>query len=244
MNRKIYTILFLLGCLVSAKSQTFNQYQPEQIDTSENYGYFNFVQLRLHRGSNLTQSKTDWVQDIYSASGYTGLDLRIGFQTTGLFDWEQLLNYPQFGFGFSTFFYGNREVENLVGQPSGVYAFLDLPFHRSRNGKFYATFDLAAGFAYDLNAYDPITNPYNDAVGSKILFYFDFDFAGNHKISQRMDLNYGLHLTHFSNGRTRTPNLGVNMLGLDLGLRYYFNPMRPYVKASGMDFEPPIRPTF
>ena len=38
-----------------------------------------------------------------------------------------------------------------------------------------------------------------------------------------MDITYGIDFTHFSNGRTFTPNYGLNMFGLNLGLRYHYN---------------------
>ncbi len=240
-------ILLLLPCFFWAactSGQTFNDYTKLEIDTASNYGFFNFIQLRLHRGSNLTSSKTDWVADLYSNSGYTGIDLRIGFQTTGKFEWEQLLKYPQYGFGFSTYFYTERDVTDLLGQPSAVYAFGNLPFYRSKNEKFYLSFDPSTGLAYDLNGYDPEENPFNDAEGSDILFYFNFGLSGVHFLSERMDLNYGLNLIHFSNGRLRTPNLGVNMAGIDLGLRYYFNPVSRYTSTAYPDYQPQLRPGF
>lgn len=38
-----------------------------------------------------------------------------------------------------------------------------------------------------------------------------------------MDITYEIDFTHFSNGRTFTPNYGLNMFGLNVGLRYHYN---------------------
>ena len=243
MKKLYWIILSSLFCFSPLLSQDFTRLGPETLDTTVNYGhYFNFVQVRMHRGSNATSSKNETVKDIFAGSGYWGVDVRIGFQTTGQFEWHRVFNNPSYGLGFSSFWFDQDTVSNLIGNPSGVYGFFGWPVYRGKGGKFHLDFDFAAGLTYDLNAYDPITNPYNDAVGSKILWYFDFDFSGNHMISNRLDLSYGLHLVHFSNGRMRTPNLGVNMVGFDLGLRYNFNPMSPYAKYKDPSRQLAVRP--
>ena len=243
MKKGLYFILVLLWCTSGIKAQDFSHLTPEDFDSTQNYGYyFNFIQFKVHRGANVTSSGTDWVRDMFAGSGYWGADLRIGFQTTGKYDWQQVLNYPTYGFGFSTYRFDVDTVANLIGNPAGVYGFFGWPLYRGKGGKFHLDFDAAVGLTYDLNAYDPITNPYNDAVGSKILYYFDFAFSANQRISERLDLNLGAHLIHFSNGRMRTPNLGVNMLGLDLGIRYNLNPMTPYVKYMDPNRQLAVRP--
>jgi len=171
--------------------------------------------------------------------------MAIGFQSTGKYEWERVLNYPTYGLGFSSFVFDERDAADLVGNPSGVYGFVGLPLLRGKKKRFFhIDFDAAFGLTYDLNPYDPVTNPYNDAVGSRILFYFDFGLSGNHRLSDRLDLDYGLHLIHFSNGRTRTPNLGVNMVGLDLGMKYYFNPITPYARYADPSRQLALRPEF
>ena len=42
-------------------------------------------------------------------------------------------------------------------------------------------------------------------------------------LSKYLDLNAGISLTHFSNGNTTYPNMGLNTGGIRLGLAYYIN---------------------
>ena len=65
-----------------------------------------------------------------------------------------------------------------------------------------------------------------------------------YQLSQRLDLTLGYNLFHFSNGRTNTPQAGVNLGGLNLGAKYNINPMRNYTKYTRPDYQPPIRTEF
>lgn len=246
--RHLFTLTFLTLGLSWPSATVFSQnasdHVRQQMEKTRNYGKFHYLQVRYHRGSNATSSRNETVANLFQSSAYNGYDIRMGWVTTGEKPWQRVLRYPEYGFGISGFFYSVREVENLIGDPSGVYGFIGVPLHKGKGFRFSIDLDLAAGLTYDLNPYDPITNPYNDAVGSRILYYFDFDLDFKHKLSQRLDLIYGLTFIHFSNGRTRTPNLGVNMSGINVGLRYHFNPLGPYVKKLNPDIEVPIRPDY
>ncbi len=240
----IATLILVLGVRMECLAQSPAERLEQRIDTLPNYGAFHFFQFRYHIGSNATSSKDETVANIFSSSGYDGFDFRLGWQTTGEKAWQQLLRYPTYGVGFASYLYSEEEVNNLIGEPAGIYGFLGLPLYRGKGRKFQSDLDLSAGLTYDLNPYDFTTNPYNDAVGSRILFYFNFDLTFNHYLSRRLDLSYGLSLIHFSNGRIRTPNLGVNMVGLHLGLRYNFNALQPYTRKVLPDRRLAWRPSF
>ena len=53
--------------------------------------------------------------------------------------------------------------------------------------------------------------------------YFNLNFGWTYKWTKELDIAYGTDFSHFSNGRTNTPNWGLNMLGFNLGLRYHYN---------------------
>ncbi len=244
IDKKILLIIIFGAILSTLQGQQLSKFTPELLDTSRNYGFFNLLKLDIHRGSNATSSGTDWVKDMFTGSGYWALDFRVGWQSTGMYAWEQAINYPQYGFGFSSFIFDERDVNNLLGQPSGLFAWAGFPIIWNKRKTFHFNIDAAAGVTYDVNPYDPITNPYNDALGSKILAYFDFAAVATWRLSRRLDMNLGLNLIHFSNGRTRTPNLGVNLLGLNLGMVYHYNPVKSFTRKVNPDYQPAIRPEF
>lgn len=91
------------------------------------------------------------------------------------------------------------------------------------------------GLAFGWNPYDRETNPDNRVIGSKVTAYIDADLYASIALSRWLDLNVGISVSHFSNGNTSYPNMGLNTLTGRTGLTYYVNrpslrsPSRPYV---------------
>lgn len=79
------------------------------------------------------------------------------------------------------------------------------------------------GLTFGWKPYDHDTNPENRVIGSRVTAYIDADFYFNWMISRWLDLNVGLSLTHFSNGNTKFPNAGLNILGSKVGFAYYIH---------------------
>lgn len=73
------------------------------------------------------------------------------------------------------------------------------------------------------NGYDEQSNPENKVIGSKVTAYIDADLYVRWMLSKAFDLNAGISLSHFSNGNTTYPNMGLNTGGIRLGLAYYIN---------------------
>jgi hypothetical protein len=202
-----------------------------------NLGSHKFIELKLHGGTHLYSG--DELKNALN-DGYKSLELRMGWQSTGEKAWQRVFNYPSYGIGFYTGDIGNPTI---LGNPSGIYTFFYAPFHRRRKNYFEA--GLSLGITYDLNPYDSTANPLNDAIGSKLDVYFNVGITGVLKVSDSFDFLYGIDLTHFSNGRTHTPNLGLNMAGLNVGVRYHYNTIRSIVKQQiDPTYTAPRRPTF
>ena len=53
-----------------------------------------------------------------------------------------------------------------------------------------------------------------------------------------------LNFLHFSNGRTNTPQRGVNLMGVNIGAKYNFNPMKNFTKHVDPDRRLAVRPEF
>lgn len=142
------------------------------------------------------------------------------------------------GIGLSCNDLGNRKE---IGLPVAVYAF---------QGSRIATLSSALSLDYEWNfgasfgwkKYDGISNPNNTVVGSKVNAYINLGFLLNWQVAPRWNLMAGVDLTHYSNGNTGYPNLGVNMVGGRVGLVYSLHPegsMRRTVSLSrDMGFKP------
>jgi len=125
--------------------------------------------------------------------------------------------YQGIGSGYYTF--GNPKE---LGNPVSLYLF---------QGARIAAFSSRVSFNYEWNfglsfgwkPYDREKNPYNVMMGSKMNAYINTNFYLDWVLSPQFHLNAGVTLTHFSNGNTRFPNAGLNLIDMKTGLVYHFN---------------------
>lgn len=230
----LFGLVFIMS--LSAVAQTVEASNFKIPDDKKNYGLSSFIEARYHHGRHLPNNGK--LENILE-NPYNAIDLRIGLQTDGSKLWEQLYGYPAYGIGFYTADLGSSDT---LGEPSAVFLFFNAPIKRWKRFSMHWGFEV--GIAYDFNNYNAITNPRNDAIGSKVNVHLAAGFWAQYMISRRFDALLGFDLTHNSNGSTRTPNLGLNLYGPSIGVRYNFNPVKNYTKAIDPDYQPNVRPEF
>lgn len=145
----------------------------------------------------------------------TGFVFSYGVQTTGVNYWEEFFNYPKYGLRFSYTHY----YEDFLGEGLSLYAFLQAPFYRTQ--KFSFDYSFGIGFGYHSKRFDATTNPANDYLSTHINANIDLSISLEYQIARQFDVFAGLNFSHFSNGATNMPNLGINGISTFLGLRYY-----------------------
>lgn len=217
---KSIAVLFISFILNQGFAQTSKEivsYFKDSVNKEVQAGRFRFVDVKGHTGSHLYSGQS---LDDYLENGYAGLEIRYGWQTKGVRDWEKAYAYPAFGLGWYSGYVGDPSI---FGNPNAMYGFMSFPL--SKHKKFTFNIEPALGLTYNLIPYDPNNKGavVNDAIGSKVCVYFNFNIGGNIQLNREIDFIYGLDLTHFSNGRMFTPNYGLNMLGINVGTRYHFN---------------------
>lgn len=176
---------------------------------------FRFVDLRGHFGTYLRSGAE--AGEAFKKS-YTSFEARLGWQTDKEDDWQSRYFYPTYGIGG---YIGFLNGAALFGNPTALFAFIDFPVSRQKRNTLNVSVNF--GLSYRLNPYKLSVNPNLDTIGSRLGIYFSLNLNWVYKLNRETDLLYGIDLTHFSNGRTVTPNFGINMYALNLGLRYNFN---------------------
>jgi len=236
---RITFILALSSFLFTAHTfaQEISHFTTDQYKGGRSGGQYHYLEIKYHQGSHPNSSK--YIQELLEG-GYKAIELSVGTQSTGRQDWQRMHACPQYGLGFYLGDLGNSQADSIVGTPSGIFGYVGIPIWRIR--KFMFMTDLAAGLSYDFNPYDAETNPYNDVIGSWMNVYFNINFNARWQVSDRIDLSIGYDLTHFSNGRWRTPNKGINLMGANFGIAYNFSPLNNYRKFVGDTAYYPIRP--
>lgn len=235
-------IVTYVFCLISVASfgQEFSTFKPEQFSKDTNFGSFNYIHVNYFGGDHLTYP--NGFEEAFS-NGYKAIELKFGWQSTGRQNWQRLHKYPTYGLGVFVSSLGGSDVDSLVGSPSALYFFYGMPIFRVGN-KFTAYFDLGAGLSYDFNPYDAENNPTNDVIGSRVNLYFNGNLQMMYQVSERMDMTLGANFFHFSNGRSNTPQRGINLAGLNVGAKYNFNAIKGHTKIKRPDYQPAIRPTY
>lgn len=189
-----------------------------------NTGNFKFFSLKLHTGKHLYtgQSLNDKLKN-----GYGAIELRTGWQSKGKHDWEKQYNFPSYGIGWYSGYVGDVDI---FGSPHALFGFITFALTKNHRNTFQV--EPAIGLTYNLKPYNPNHNAINDAIGSRFAVYFALHGGGKYRLNREIDLLYGVDVTHFSNGRTVTPNLGLNMMGFSAGARYNFNSHQAKVDNS------------
>lgn len=148
----------------------------------------------------------------------TGVELNALFRTRGTKDWQQRRNYPLVGFGVM---YTNYGIDSIYGQCISIYPNLELPIVRYKN--FEWTFKAAFGLGYMTRRFSryPNFDTINTAIGSHFNNFSLFATDIRYSINEHIDVQAGGTFTHVSNAAFRTPNLGINVYGAHVGVRYF-----------------------
>lgn len=209
-------ILFTL--LLSSVVASLWSQEPAYVKSGvgiENQGRFRTLEIRGHSGGHMYGGETLTSK---LESGYGALEIRYAWQSRDEEIWGKYA-YPTYGIGVYTGFLGDPEV---FGNPNAVFGFINFPVsHPGRRNQF--AIEPALGLTYNLEPFDPENNPLNDAIGARMSVYFNLNFGWAYRWTPEMDITYGIDFSHFSNGRSYTPNWGLNMMGINLGLRYHYN---------------------
>ena len=141
--------------------------------------------------------------------------LSISKQSSGKNEWHQVYNYPEYGIALQYATLGNRKI---FGHELSLFPFAVI--HIKDLGKFSLMNHIGLGVGIADKKYDVETNPYNVAIGSTVNLHFNFELNAQYQVRQKLFLYTGLCMDHFSNGNFGEPNLGINYLTFNAGLRY------------------------
>lgn len=115
-----------------------------------------------------------------------------------------------------------HEFNKQLGNPISVYIFQGAKI-ASLSPRLFFNYEWSLGLAFGWNPYDKDINPENRVIGSGTTAYIDADLYLSYALSDAIDINLGASVSHFSNGNTKFPNAGLNVLGARVGLAYYVN---------------------
>lgn len=225
MPSRIHTFLRFLFVPALLFAVSAHADPPGWPDTTAT-GKTHFLRVSYQLGSVLpsndfVKGKNNRMEPIES---FQSIRLEFGWQTDGAHPWQHLYNFPAYGFGLLGGDY--FEFQDEIGNPSALYGFFIWPAHRF-NDKTTLSVELGLGLSDDWKPWDPIDNPNNIAIGAFRSIFIDAGAVVSFGLGSRWDIDAGIKGTHFSNGGTKKPNLGINQVGGSLGLTYRLGSGRP-----------------
>ena len=155
-----------------------------------------------------------------------GVMVSFSKKTHGKEAWQSLYNYPDYG-GY--FLYQDFKNE-ILGKNYAIGAHYNFYFLNRK-----LMFKIAQGVAMTTHPYNKYTNSKNRAFGSK--YMGNTNFMVNFKkdnIVEGFGIETGFFFTHFSNGRFKSPNSGINTYGIHLGVNYNFDKKPLYTKQDSI----------
>ena len=149
------------------------------------------------------------------------------FPSTGKKEWERGFRFPDRGLHLAIIDLGSRK---LLGTGIAVYPFVDFPLFFGNDWSCRLRYGM--GLGYVQHTFDPEENYKNTALSSHLNGTIHFDLHVNKCIGQRGAFDAGIGITHYSNGATALPNLGINLAAAHIGYRRYFGERRALHKET------------
>ncbi len=139
-------------------------------------------------------------------------------QTDGRKEWQQRRKYPLWGVGITYTDYG---LNDIYGKCIGIYPILQFPVVRGKKLEWTIRFGLGLGYVTRRYSHAPDWDTLNNAISSHLNNFTLFTTDLRYHVNKHWDVQLGANFSHISNAAFRQPNLGVNMYGAHLGVRYY-----------------------
>lgn len=146
------------------------------------------------------------------------LDVCLLKSTNGSKAWQKQRNYPLVGIGITYTDYG---IDSIYGKCIGLYPVWEIPIISGEELEWTCRFGYGIGYVTKRYERYPDDNTINNLIGSRLNNFTMFTTQLRYKLSHKVHVHAGFNFTHISNGSFKLPNLGINMYGGHVGLRYF-----------------------
>lgn len=138
-------------------------------------------------------------------------ELSFVYRPNGEKEWHKYYKYPDISINL---YFGNVGNAAILGNYLGVYSSISFPFVARE--KFRLSGKIGSGIGYSPKVYDEVFNKKNSAISSHINALINLGIDARTYFKNNW-IQFGIDLTHFSNGATKVPNLGINIPQISLG---------------------------
>jgi len=219
----IFSLLFL---------SLLHQFSFGQDSTKTTNKTIKRFELHAENGAMLP-SGSDLANSLINASYYNGATLRLGWQTESPYVYSSIYNNPIYGLAWYVSTFHN---DTGIGRPHAVYGYARVPW--VRKPKWNINYELGFGMSYNFEPYDDVSNPTNLLIGSYKNAFIHLSANAEYNFSNRFSAGLGIGFKHFSNGSTKQPNAGINLIPITLYGVYTIDKRTPdYSKPQVAKFQ-------
>ncbi len=199
--KSYFTYLFICGILVSHAQSKLSGSKDYYIKVAPTYGY-----ILEHRSTigNLVK-------------GYIpGLEVDYVKPTRGSKLWHHENNLPDVGLSFNYIDFANP---SQLGYCYGLSPFVEIPLNKKVKTS-RVILRVCWGVSYLTKKFDIEHNPKNIAIGSHWNTFVQYKWFWHLNLTDKIRFEPGISFAHASNGRSKVPNLGLNVVSLNAGFTY------------------------
>jgi len=142
-----------------------------------------------------------------------GFELIYSSNFTGWKQADSGYRHMRWGTGISYFNLGNPQLNG------DIYAWhIHVETNLRKRKHFQSTLRFGSGIGYLTKPYDIHTNKKNKAIGSHLNGNMQVMYKAYFDLTSKTALTLGTGITHYSNGNFKRPNLGINIMHLNIGI--------------------------
>lgn len=170
------------------------------------------LDVKLHEGFLIAHRP---IVGILQNKHIQALEFSIIKQLSGKKPWERIHNLPESGMSAMYF---NLSDSKKLGYAISLFPVINFRFGDLDRSSFHCK--IGAGIGYIEQAFNKKTNYKNQAIGSEFNGFMHVSLYYKRMLSENISFSSGISVSHFSNGSIKTPNLGINLPSLHVGLSY------------------------
>lgn len=203
-NSTLKALPLILALFIMSVTYVKAQDCPSRDYIISGQGHFGYIMSHRNNMSHLIKGH------IY------GAELNYIFRTSGSKDWQQIHRYPELGFCALHLYLANPEQ---LGSLEALYPYTNIRLNKLKRS-WKLNLRIGVGLAVLTKPFNRETNYKNNAIGTYLNGFVNMRLGYAFMLTKAWRLDAGLGLTHASNGAVATPNLGLNMATISLGIGY------------------------
>ena len=183
------------------------------------YSQQKYHQFEIKTNYGITAPFHEYMNHLVRSNIFIG-EIIYSIKTNGTKPWHNAWRCPEPAIGYLRGTIGDSKI---LGFSNSLFILWGVPIIEKEN--FLFKYRIGTGLAYITKCFSPeIPYNYNIMVGSKFNAHLHVSFLCDYKLFDTpLYLTTGFSFNHFSCGRIKRPNDGVNQFTYSLGLKYLYS---------------------